>query len=120
VPSGWWHLVVNLEDGIALTQNFVPEAHLAEALSFLKDKSEQVTGFVKEVQNPYGLFVDRLREKHPELLEQALHKLERTQENKKRRWDLAVGINGPDEDQPEKKSAGFSFGFGFGDDDEIP
>ncbi|KXX73972.1 Bifunctional arginine demethylase and lysyl-hydroxylase PSR [Madurella mycetomatis] len=114
VPSGWWHLVVNLEDGIALTQNFVPESHLGGVLSFLKDKAEQVSGFKTEVSDPYGLFVDRLREERPNLLEDGLRQLA----ERKRRWDTMVGTDDATEGQPQKKSAGFSFGFGFGDEDE--
>lgn len=122
VPSGWWHLVVNLESGIALTQNFVPESHLAEVISFLKDRADQVSGFRRDVNDPYQLFVDRLQEHDPMLLAGALHELERKQERKKRTWDMVVGSNGGDEEEhPEKKSTGFSFGFGFADeDDEIP
>ncbi|KAK4145490.1 uncharacterized protein C8A04DRAFT_35759 [Dichotomopilus funicola] len=118
VPSGWWHLVVNLEDGIALTQNFVPESHLGGVLSFLKDKADQVSGFEKDVSDPYDLFVSRLREERPELLEDGLRQLA----EKKRRWDTVVGEDGDSSgDQPQKKTAGFSFGFGDGDeDDEIP
>jgi hypothetical protein len=59
VPAGWYHLVVNLEDSIALTQNFVPRQRLASVLHFLRDKSDQVSGFAKDVQNPYELFVTR-------------------------------------------------------------
>jgi hypothetical protein len=116
VPSGWWHLVVNLEDGIALTQNFVPESHLGSVLSFLKDKADQVSGFKKDITDPYSLFVERLRQQRPELLEDALKQLK----ERKRRWDTVVGDDGG---QPQKKStAGFSFGFAFGDEDdqEIP
>lgn len=119
VPSGWWHLVVNLEDGIALTQNFVPESHLGGVLSFLKDKADQVSGFEDDVSDPYSLFVERLREERPELLEQGLKQLA----EKKRRWDTLVADEELPEDQPQKKSAGFSFGFGYGDDEddeEIP
>lgn len=118
VPSGWWHLVVNLEEGIALTQNFVPEAHLPEVLSFLRDKPDQVTGFKTDVKDPYGLFVSRLEKTHPDLLREALDELERKSARKKRKWDLAVGA---DDESSEQKSTGFSFGFGFADDDdEIP
>lgn len=45
VPSGWWHTVINLDDSVALTQNFVPEVKLANALHFLKNKRTQVSGF---------------------------------------------------------------------------
>lgn len=120
VPSGWWHLVVNLEDGIALTQNFVPESHLGGVLSFLKDKADQVSGFENDTCDAYGLFVERLREQRPALLEDGLRQMA----EKKRRWDTVVGDDECGGDQPPKKSAGFSFGFGFGDgdkdDDEIP
>lgn len=111
---------MNLESGIALTQNFVPRSHLSDALSFLRDLPEQVTGFRKDIADPYKLFVDRLKNEDPKLLESGLKELAEKQTAKKRRWDIVVG-NITDEDQPSKKSS-FSFGFGFGEDgdeDEI-
>ena len=113
VPSGWWHLVVNLSPSIAITQNFVPRAHLSNVLSFLRDRPEQVSGFRSEVHNPYEEFVQKMREQHPEMLDEAYRELERTKEKRKRKWDEVVQ---GDADGGGEGGA-FSFGFGFGDVD---
>lgn len=129
VPSGWWHLVVNTKPGIALTQNFVPKSpslyHLSEALSFLRDKADQISGFHRDVQNPFELLSERLRKDDPETLERALELADR-KSGKKRKWDAAVGTDTAADDGSAGGAGGggggFSFGFG-GDDvseDEIP
>lgn len=45
VPSGWWHSVINLDDSVALTQNFVPTSKLSNALNFFKNRKDQISGF---------------------------------------------------------------------------
>lgn len=32
VPSGWWHIVLNLEETVSVTQNFVDQANLPTAV----------------------------------------------------------------------------------------
>lgn len=106
VPSGWYHLVLNLEPSIALTQNFVPRARIAAVLAFLRDQKQSISGFSDAVEDPYQLFVERLRDSYPDLLEEAL-----SVDTRKGKWEA---VTKPDED------AGFSFGFGFADDAEVP
>ncbi|KAG0217223.1 hypothetical protein BGX33_011101 [Mortierella sp. NVP41] len=41
VPSGWWHMVINMDDTVAVTHNFVDEANLLEVKrSLLSDLDE--------------------------------------------------------------------------------
>lgn len=42
VPRGWWHTVLNLEEGVAVTQNFVSEAGLPNVLTFLRPGREDL------------------------------------------------------------------------------
>ncbi|RMZ83405.1 hypothetical protein DV737_g1639, partial [Chaetothyriales sp. CBS 132003] len=105
VPSGWWHLVVNLDPAIAITQNFVPRSSLDSVLHFLRDKADQVSGFATTVKDAHALFEARLKESHPDLVAQmgALP-------SKKRKWEEVVGNEGEGGDKG-------GFAFGFGDDD---
>lgn len=44
VPHGYWHMVINLDDCIALTHNYVSTSNLANCLAFLRDKVDQISG----------------------------------------------------------------------------
>lgn len=106
---------MNLDASIAITQNFVPRAHLVGVLAFLKDKADQVSGFKKEVTDPYTMFVEGMKREYPELLDEAMGELERRAEGRKRKWDEAVATENGD-----GEAAGFSFGFGGDSDEEVP
>ena len=44
VPCGWWHMVVNLEESIAFTENYVGDYNLRYVLRFLHASPRGITG----------------------------------------------------------------------------
>lgn len=127
-------MVLNLEDGIALTQNFVPKAHLGRVLGFLRDKRDQVSGFgredvdagvkVVEEGKEFELFVEKLREEgYGAEVDTALEEMRREDEKKGRpsKWEILTGKAKKDIDVEvpvDSADGGFSFGFGFEDDED--
>jgi hypothetical protein len=44
VPHGWWHMVLNIDDCIALTHNYVSTSNLSDVLRFLRETPDQISG----------------------------------------------------------------------------
>ena len=66
--------VINLEPGIAITQNFVSRTNLPHVLRFLEPgRTDLVSGCsMSDRGDLHRRFVEALRSKHPEILDAAL------------------------------------------------
>jgi hypothetical protein len=79
VPSGWWHMAVNLEPCVAVTQNFVSEATLPKVLAHLATCSaDLVSGCAPDARGGlHARFVAAMAAQHPAELAAAQRALEK-------------------------------------------
>lgn len=71
IPDGWWHLILNLEETVAITQNYVSPSNLQRCLTFLRTGHPQYMSHA----GPPDLedrFKDVLEKHVPKLVVQAL------------------------------------------------
>lgn len=67
VPSGWWHSVINLEDSVAFTSNFVPPCKINNVLNFMNKKRDQISGFRHDLlQERLNDFLNKNKDLHNE------------------------------------------------------
>jgi hypothetical protein len=114
VPSTCWHAVINLEESIAVTQNYVSRRELAAVLHFLKTRPEQVSGFKlisadEDCEEEWGDVVferlcKALQRDHRDVLLEALKEVARreTSATKTSVWDRL---------EARKEESAFGFGF---------
>eukprot|EP00871_Galdieria_phlegrea_P002182 jgi/Galph1/2965/GphlegSOOS_G1616.1 len=67
IPRGWWHIVINLEESLAITENYVAESNLSSVLEFLEKKRDQVSGW-HDKEDLRTLLVKAIQKQRPDLL----------------------------------------------------
>lgn len=107
VPSGWWHLVVNLTDAVALTGNFLPRPQLGYVMDFLKNKPDQISGFCDSDVDVYDAFTRCLRDHDSDAYTAGLAGQRAIESARAAKWSRVTA----------EKTA-FSFNFGGDDDDD--
>lgn len=123
VPHGWWHLVLNIDESIAVTQNFVCKGNVRGVLRFLRDKPDQVSGMPHDKRPElFRMFRTALATHEPELLATVEQEWadEHARKTRKSKWELLIHGDAPDAtaatvgaDESSSGAPPVAFGFGF-------
>ncbi|GBG79440.1 hypothetical protein CBR_g29587 [Chara braunii] len=107
VPRGWWHIVLNLEDSVAVTQNYVSRQNLLQVLDFLRSPNAKVVvSGTDRRESLHDEFRSKFEEFHPGVIahleEKARQKAAKASKMRSF-WDSVADVN--------SQTGGFKFGF---------
>ena len=132
VPCGWWHYVINLEDSVAITQNYVSRNNVAKVLLFLQKLPKSISGIGEDEENGEAMSAERRRTiasefenamlaKYPDVLRDAMAAHQEVVDEDDARRGRRKRTRSGDEEQGDSStfaetlldadSAGFSFAF---------
>ncbi|KPI85156.1 hypothetical protein ABL78_5781 [Leptomonas seymouri] len=116
VPCGWWHYVINLEDSVAITQNYVSRSNLPKVVKFLRAMKGSISGIDEDADTAtaestaarQGGFAKEfevaMRKAHPTLMDEVEQQLEREHQEREKRRLGRLSLLDP-------SSEGFTFDF---------
>lgn len=97
VPCGWWHYVINLEDSLAITQNYVSECNLIHVVKFLRSMKSSISGINEDADDAVTArterrqesladeFVSAMEKQHPVVMRRVETRLQKEHEEREKR-----------------------------------